>query len=77
MRPDAHKPLRTLGDLLEPDEGTKAFLTPYELAGRWAVSAQTVRRWIRAGKLVAFKSPGGGGHRISLATVERIERGDE
>lgn len=56
-------------------EQTKAFLTPCELAGRWDVGEETVRRWIRSGKLAAFKSPGGGGQRISMATVERWERG--
>jgi excisionase family DNA binding protein len=38
-----------------PLEGERSFLTPREVSGMLRVSTQTVRRWIKQGKLPAYR----------------------
>jgi excisionase family DNA binding protein len=57
--------MSTLSEILT-EEGT--FLTPDEVAGCLRVSIQTVRRWINAGKLPAYKV--GRAWRIKEADLE-------
>jgi excisionase family DNA binding protein len=48
------------------------YLKPAEVAALLGVNAKTVKRWIRAGKLDAIKTPGG--HwRIPTESVERLK----
>jgi excisionase family DNA binding protein len=54
---------------------TRPPLTTSEAAAYLGVSAVTVQRWIRAGKLHAVRYPGGT-LRIELADVERVRRGE-
>ncbi len=49
-----------------------SFLTPAELAARWAVTSMTLRRWRKAGKLKAHHL--GRGIRFAVAEIERFER---
>lgn len=46
-----------------------------EAARRWGVDARTVRRWCDEGRVNSFLTPGRH-RRISLAEIERIQRGD-
>jgi excisionase family DNA binding protein len=46
-----------------------------EAARRWGVDARTVRRWCDEGRVNSFLTPGGH-RRVSLADIERIQRGD-
>lgn len=53
---------------------TRPPLTTTEAAAMLGVSAVTIQRWIRAGKIAAVRYPGGT-LRIELAEVERIRNG--
>src|SRR5581483_3591699 len=46
-------------------------LTTREAAAHCRVSVPTLKRWIRQGKLAAFRTPGGH-HRIDLAAFQRF-----
>ncbi|HZO69371.1 MAG TPA: helix-turn-helix domain-containing protein [Kribbellaceae bacterium] len=54
---------------------TRPPLTTSEAAAYLGVSAVTVQRWIRAGKIHAVRYPGGT-LRIEAAEVERIRSGE-
>lgn len=45
-------------------------LTVGQVANHYGVSNETVRRWIRSGKLTAERSPGGKDYRIPVAVLE-------
>jgi len=50
---------------------TKRFITAAEVARRLDVNKSTVTRWIAAGKLTAFRTPGG--HwRVRAVDVDRF-----
>lgn len=49
-----------------------SFFTTKKLTSRWQVTAMTIRRWRKAGKLKAHHI--GGGVRFAVAEVERFER---
>jgi excisionase family DNA binding protein len=49
------------------------FLTVTELAARWAISAQSVRRKIRRGQIAAISTPGARSIRIPASFVEEHE----
>jgi len=51
----------------------KKYLRPSELAKRLGVSGDTVRHWIRTGKLKAHTTPGGH-YRIPISEAKRIEK---
>jgi len=54
---------------------TEAWYLVEELAERWKVSTETIRRKIRRGELRAFSlGSRRGGYRISRGEVERFER---
>ncbi len=44
---------------MKPRIEAEPLLTPSEVAARFGVSAKTVTRWAKAGKLVAIKTLGG------------------
>jgi excisionase family DNA binding protein len=49
-------------------------LTPSQVANQLGVDRRTVNNWCRAGKLQAFRTPGG--HwRIAATEVEKMRRG--
>jgi excisionase family DNA binding protein len=49
-------------------------LSPGEAANRLGVDRRTINNWVRAGKLAAFRTPGG--HwRIEAKEVEKMRRG--
>jgi excisionase family DNA binding protein len=50
----------------------KEHLTPYELAGYWSVTRQTIYNWIVAGKLEAKKI--GGVLRVTRESAEKHEK---
>lgn len=50
----------------------KQALRTREVANRMAVSMDTVRAWIRKGKLRAFRTPGGG-QRVAEEEMRRFE----
>lgn len=53
-------------------------LTVKEAADRMRVTGETVRRWLRSGKLKGHKiSATRGGYRIPSSEVERVLRGGE
>lgn len=51
-----------------------AFYTVEELAKRWKVTEETVRRFIRRGDLKSMMLSRKGGHRIPVAEVIRYEQ---
>lgn len=55
---------------------TRVFLTPAELAARWHVGVETVRRWCRSGKIESFKSPGNGRRLISMDVIVAFEKSE-
>lgn len=40
-------------------KGERGYYTPGEAAGKLGVSLRTVMRWLKAGKVVSTRSPGG------------------
>ena len=63
--------------MVKGDDGT-LFLTILELADRWGVSRETIRRRILTGNIPAFDAGSGTERaqwRVPLADVERIEHG--
>jgi len=55
-----------------PKCAEKQWNTLKDLAEKWQVTAKTVRRYIRSGKLHACKI--GGGYRISPSSVQSFEK---
>ena len=59
---------------------TRSVLTPGELAARWGNKAETIRAKIQAGEIPAVDVSGPSSTRrrwrISLAVIERLERGE-
>ncbi len=53
---------------------TENFLTVAELAARWALSDQSIRRKITAGAIPALRAPGSRTLRISSEFVQNHER---
>ena len=53
-------------------EGTEEFLSPEDVARRLDVNVQTVRTWIRSGKLPASRLAGGRILRVREADIEAI-----
>jgi excisionase family DNA binding protein len=52
----------------------REFLTVPELAERWSISDQSVRRKIRRGQIAAISTPGARSIRIPAQFVEEHER---
>jgi excisionase family DNA binding protein len=50
------------------------FLTVAQVATRWNLSAQSIRRKITAGKIPAIRAPGSHAIRVSAAFVAEHER---
>jgi excisionase family DNA binding protein len=48
------------------------FLGVQEVAGRLGVHPETVRRWLRDGRLAGANVGGSGGYRIAEAEVDRV-----
>ena len=60
----------------QPAPGAKHFFTLADVADRYDVNTRTVRRWVAAGELIAYRF--GRQLRISaqdLKTFERLQRG--
>ena len=53
-------------------QGAPGYFSVADLAFRYSVHAETIRRWIRSGLLASLKLPGG--HRVPLVAVEAFER---
>ena len=51
----------------------KDFISVSELASRWAVSGQTIRRKIRSGAIPHLKTPGSRSLRVPTEFVRRYE----
>ncbi len=47
-------------------------LSLWEASDVLGITSETIRRWIRKGKLQAFKLPGRAGWRIPVTEIERI-----
>lgn len=47
-------------------------LTVQEVAGRLKLNPETVRRWLRQGKLRALRFGGSGGYRVPGSEVQRL-----
>ena len=56
---------------METVEGTET-LTLKEVAAMLRVSTRSVRNWVHAGKLRAWKTPGGAKWRVDRAEIERL-----
>lgn len=50
-------------------------LTPAEVAALFGVDPKTVSRWVNAGKLASFRTPGGH-HRFHLADILPLLKGE-
>lgn len=48
--------------------------TVAELAERWRLNAEVIRRWIRAGKIEVLELGGKAGYRVRASEVEKFER---
>ena len=64
--------LTTPGALRGSTISLPAFLSVADLASRYSVHPETIRRWIWSGLLGSIKLPGG--HRVPLSAVEAFER---
>lgn len=56
----------------KPDSEAPALLLPHEAAARLRIHVETVRRWLRQGKVTRLKI--GRGWRIPASELERLER---
>lgn len=60
-----------------PVDGGDPLLTPREVANTFRVDPKTVTRWVKAGKLVAIRLPGGH-RRFRYSHVQALlEEGDD
>lgn len=50
------------------------FISPADLARRWNLSTECIRRSIRSGKLAAMKLPGARQWQVSMLAVRSIEQ---
>lgn len=53
-----------------PDMAASTLLTTADVARRFDVSAQTVARWVKSGRLAAIRTPGGT-YKFRLADVKK------
>ena len=51
-------------------------LTVADVARQLRVNEQVVRRWLRSGRMLGQKLPGGGGWRISAEEIRAFKRGE-
>lgn len=49
------------------------FINVQQVASRYGVRPETVRRWLRSGKLVGFRPGGGGDWRVSTEALAAFE----
>ncbi|MGO8947108.1 MAG: helix-turn-helix domain-containing protein [Ktedonobacterales bacterium] len=57
---------------MKHDRRANTVLTAEEVAQRWKVNIETVRRWIRSGELQAVDLGGPAGYRIRQAELDRF-----
>lgn len=58
---------------MKPTNPDRIFLTPSQLAARWALAEFTIRQWAREGRL-PFATKIGGAWRFPLDRVEAYEK---